>query len=115
MFRRFLMLAILLAAAALAWGHAEAVAYPEIRHASVVLPGLPAGPAPIRALLISDIHVAGPDMPPERLAGIADTIAGLDPDVVLIAGAGLGTSLLPLRIGAPPEMWPIGLKGGARN
>ncbi|HST36178.1 MAG TPA: metallophosphoesterase, partial [Allosphingosinicella sp.] len=41
---------------------------------------------PIRAVLISDIHVAGPDMPPARLARIVARINALRPDLVLIAG-----------------------------
>lgn len=86
MFRRLLMFAILIAAAGLAWGYAGAVADPEIRRASLALPGLPAGSPPLRVLLVSDIHVAGPDMSPERLTAIVATMNGLDPDLVLIAG-----------------------------
>ena len=41
---------------------------------------------PITAALISDIHVAGPDMPPARLAGIVEQINALQPDIILIAG-----------------------------
>lgn len=37
-------------------------------------------------MLISDIHVAGPDMPPARLARIVGRIDALKPDLVLIAG-----------------------------
>src|SRR5687768_10853594 len=84
--RRLLMFAILLAAAGLAWGYAGAIADPEIRRASIPMPGWPAGAPPLRALLVSDIHVAGPDMPPERLAAIVDSINRLEPDLVLIAG-----------------------------
>lgn len=29
----------------------------------------------------------------------------------LIVGAGLGTSILPLRLGAVPDMWSITIKG----
>jgi hypothetical protein len=37
-------------------------------------------------VLISDIHVAGPDMPPKRLREIVGQIDALAPDLVLIAG-----------------------------
>lgn len=40
----------------------------------------------MRAILISDLHVAGPDMPPERLRRIVDRINALRPDLVLVAG-----------------------------
>ena len=48
--------------------------------------GWPTGEPPLRILLLSDIHVAGPDMPPERLAGLVAQFNRLHPDLVLIAG-----------------------------
>ena len=95
--RRVLMFAILLAAAGLAWGYAGAAADPEIRRASLALPGLPADSPPIRALLISDAHVAGPDMPPGRLSGIVDTMNRLQPDLVLIAGDLISDKMIATR------------------
>lgn len=68
------------------WGYAEATSVPLVRQAKIALPGWPAGAPPVRALLISDIHVQGPDMHPARLAGIVSRIAALAPDAVLIAG-----------------------------
>lgn len=56
---------------------------PLVRRTEVALPGLT---QPLRAVLVSDIHVAGPDMPPERLARIVAQINALRPDLVLIAG-----------------------------
>ncbi|ANU08262.1 metallophosphoesterase [Paraurantiacibacter namhicola] len=41
---------------------------------------------PVRIALLSDIHVAGPDMPPSRLRGIVKQVNALKPDLVLIAG-----------------------------
>lgn len=57
-----------------------------MRRAEVAL--LPAGSPDkrLRLLLISDIHVAGPDMPPARLARIVEQANALWPDAVLIAG-----------------------------
>lgn len=57
-----------------------------IERTTVTMRGLPAGSAPLRVALISDIHVAGPDMPPERLARIVQQVDALEPDIVLIAG-----------------------------
>jgi predicted MPP superfamily phosphohydrolase len=37
-------------------------------------------------LLLSDIHVGGPDMPPARLARIVSRANALRPDIVLLAG-----------------------------
>lgn len=39
-----------------------------------------------RIVLLADIHVAGPDMSPTRLAGIVTQVNALQPDMILIAG-----------------------------
>lgn len=59
---------------------------PVVRATTVTLPDMPADSAPVTVALISDIHVAGPDMPPERVERIVAQINALRPDAVLIAG-----------------------------
>lgn len=59
---------------------------PVVRRAAIVLPAYPAEAQPLTIALISDIHVAGPEMPPSRLAGIVGQVNALRPDLVLIAG-----------------------------
>lgn len=59
---------------------------PIIRRADVPLADWPQGAPPVNVLLVSDTHVAGPDMPPERLARIVDRLNALKPDLVLLAG-----------------------------
>ena len=76
------LLVILLAAKA--WH--DTMADPLVRHATILLPAYPADAPPLTIVLISDIHVAGPDIPPSRLAGIVEQVNALRPDVVLIAG-----------------------------
>ncbi|MDP8913488.1 MAG: metallophosphoesterase [Pseudomonadota bacterium] len=87
--RQILLIGLLLASlafAALAWCYWSAVQAPVVRHATLGLKNWPAGAPRLRAILISDIHVAGPDMPPDRLGRIVDQINALSPDLVLIAG-----------------------------
>lgn len=72
--------------ALLGWMYWSAVADPVVREAEIGLPDWPAGAPPVRAVLVSDIHVAGPDMPPLRLARIVEQINALRPDIVMIAG-----------------------------
>lgn len=67
-------------------GWREAARDPVVRRASIALPDWPEGAPPIDVLLISDIHVAGVVMPPERLERIIAKLNRLEPDVVLIAG-----------------------------
>jgi uncharacterized protein len=87
--RRLVRLLLVLAAlglALLAFAYATAVSDPLVRHARIPLRDWPHGAPPARAVLISDTHVAGPDMPPERLRRIVAQINALEPDIVLIAG-----------------------------
>lgn len=83
---RLALLILLVGVAALAGGYATATADPAVRRAKISLPDWPAGARPVRVLLISDIHVAGPDMPPSRLARLVQRMNELSPDLVLIAG-----------------------------
>jgi predicted MPP superfamily phosphohydrolase len=76
----------LIAAALVGFAYWTAVADPVVRRFTVALPGWPKGVAPVRAVLISDIHVGGPDMPPARLTRIVAQINALRPDIVMIAG-----------------------------
>jgi hypothetical protein len=63
-----------------------AVSDPVVRTARVPAAGWPAGEPPLRLLLLSDVHVGGPDMPPARVGRIVAQINRLAPDIVLIAG-----------------------------
>lgn len=70
--------------AVMAWH--DTMADPVVRRAEVTLPGLPAEPGPLKLLVMSDLHVAGLDMPPARLARIVEQVNSMNPDYVLIAG-----------------------------
>lgn len=85
-FRWLLLVIVAAGLALLGWAYATAVADPVVRRAQIALPGYPANAPPITLALISDIHVAGPDMPPERLARIVKQLNALKPDMVVIAG-----------------------------
>jgi predicted MPP superfamily phosphohydrolase len=63
---------------------------PVVRRANVAVADWPKGEKPVTVLLVSDTHVAGPDMPPDRLARIVDQLNGLKPDLVLLAGDYIG-------------------------
>jgi predicted MPP superfamily phosphohydrolase len=82
--RRVLIALTALGLALLAFMYAEALRAPVVREESVAY--LPPGSDPFRILLIGDVHVAGPDMPPSRLAGIVAELSDLEADLILIAG-----------------------------
>ena len=83
---RVILLVGAAAGAVLLFGYWQATSEPVLRSATIALRDWPAGARPVRAILISDLHVAGPDMPPERLRRIVDRINALRADLVLIAG-----------------------------
>ena len=83
--RLFLVL-VLAGSGLIAFAYATAVSEPVVRNARVAAAGWPFGTPPLRLLLLSDVHVGGPDMPPARLRRIVERINGLAPDIVLIAG-----------------------------
>lgn len=68
----------------LAWHYTMAT--PVVFQADIALPDYPEGAPPVRVVLISDLHVSGPDMPPSRLAAIVGQINAQKPDIVAIAG-----------------------------
>lgn len=68
------------------YGLNQAMRDPVVRTASVAVKDWPEGQGPLRLVLISDIHIAGPDMSPERLRHIVDLVNAERPDIVLIAG-----------------------------
>lgn len=70
---------------------------PLVRAHPMSLPGLSPASGPTRVLLMSDIHVAGPDMTPERLTRIVARMNALHPDIVMIAGDFISDKLLATR------------------
>lgn len=84
--RRWVALVALLALVLLGKGYWNATRDPVVRTATVAVADWPAGQPPLSVMLLSDTHVSGPDMPPERLARIVDDLNRLKPDLVLIAG-----------------------------
>jgi predicted MPP superfamily phosphohydrolase len=81
--KRAALVLFLVGMAVLGWMYHVATADPVVRRTSVRAEGLT---APLRLILLSDIHVAGPDMPPSRVRRIVDQLDALHPDLILIAG-----------------------------
>jgi uncharacterized protein len=86
MIRKVLLILALLSSGVVAYMYSVAVRDPVIRRASIAIPGWPSGTPPMKVILISDVHVAGPDMPPQRLAGMVAKVNAAKPDLVLFAG-----------------------------
>lgn len=67
-------------------GVRNASADPIIRTARLTVADWPIGTPPMRLVLMTDTHVAGPDNPPERLERIVRQVNALRPDLILVAG-----------------------------
>ena len=86
MFRRAALLVLALGCALAAKVWYDTMRAPVVERLVVESTALPAGAASVTIALLADIHVAGPDMPPERLERIVAQVNALKPDVVAIAG-----------------------------
>lgn len=84
--RRLALIAALGIALLIAKAWHDTMSDPEVRQAEVTLPGLPAQSGGLRLLVMSDMHVAGPDMSPARLRRIVAQVNALHPDYVLLTG-----------------------------
>lgn len=83
---RLALLGLLLGASTVAWAYWTAVSEPIVRHAELATLPSNSSENELTLLLISDIHVAGPDMPPERLTRIVNQANEFSADAILIAG-----------------------------
>lgn len=70
----------------IAFGYSEDIRDPVVRRAQLFDAAWPRNVPQMSILLMSDLHVQGPDMPPERLGRIVRQVNDLHPDIVVIAG-----------------------------
>jgi uncharacterized protein len=85
-------------------GYRNATQMPLVRTAKVQAQNWPKGAPPVRVLLISDIHVADPDMPPERVTRIAEQLNATKPDLILIAGDLISEKSLATHLYTPQQV-----------
>ncbi len=104
LFKRILLLLTFLFVALVARGYWNATRDPIVRTARVAVADWPKDTPPVRVLLLSDVHVAGPDMPPERVLRIARNLNALKPDLVLIAGDLVSEKRLATKIYSPAQI-----------
>lgn len=89
-------------------GYRNATADPLVRRLTINVPDYPTGAAPVRILLFSDLHVHGPDMPPERVERIVAQINALHPDIIAVAGDFVGNHLIGRDYSIAESVAPLG-------
>lgn len=94
----------LLGAAVIGLGMYNATRDPIVRKAAIIMPDWPEDTAPIKVMLIADTHVAGPDMPPERLERILRQLNTQKPDLILLAGDFISEKRLATRLYSSAEL-----------
>ena len=88
--RRSIFAILALGLSLAAYGYFTAISEPIVRRATIALPDWPEGEPPLRVVLLSDLHVDGPDTPPSRIVRLVGQVNALSPDVVLLAGDFVG-------------------------
>lgn len=83
---RVLAALALLAVVLAGWGYRTARADPVVRRMTVALPGWPAGAAPVRVLVWSDLHLGNLATDEARLTRLVARANALRPDLVVLAG-----------------------------
>ena len=81
-----LLVVLALGIGLLTLGYSNARTDPIVRKAYIEVGDWPDGAPSLRVLALSDVHVSGPDMPPERVVRIARQLNRLSPDLILVAG-----------------------------
>ena len=77
---------------------------PVVERLAITSTAMPQGARPLRIVLVADIHVAGPDMPPQRLERIVGQINALRPDLIAIAGDLVSEKRTATRVYTPEEV-----------
>jgi uncharacterized protein len=103
-FRRLALMALVLVGAVGAKAWHDTMRAPVVERLELESKRLPAGSPPVTIALLSDIHVAGPDMPPERLGEIVALVNALQPDLVVIAGDLISEKRTATRIYSAAEV-----------
>jgi len=70
---------------------------PVVERLTIESDAMSLGERPVTIALLADIHVAGPDMPPSRLAEIVAQVNALKPDLIAIAGDLVSEKLVATR------------------
>jgi len=92
----------------IAIGYRNATAAPIVRRLALTLPNYPPAASPVKIVLFSDVHVHGPDMPPERVATIVQQINALRPDIIIGTGDFVGNTLVGKHYGVDDAIAPLG-------
>ncbi|MEP2736856.1 MAG: metallophosphoesterase [Erythrobacter sp.] len=102
--RRLVLIALFCGIILAAKAYYDTMRDPVVERLTITSSQFPVGSAPVTIALLADIHVAGPDMPPSRLAEIVDQVNALEPDLIAIAGDLVSEKRTATHIYSPEEI-----------
>lgn len=89
----------------LAWKiWSDTMSDPVIKHLNLTSAALPTDTKSVTIALIADIHMAGPDMPPDRVERIIDQVNALNADIIAVAGDLVSEKRSGTKIYSPEEV-----------
>ncbi|MCK0128707.1 metallophosphoesterase [Erythrobacter sp. F6033] len=109
MLRKLIIAGFLVAAIGAVKAGYDTMRDPVIERVAITSDELPVGSEPLTIAFLTDIHVAGPDMPPSRLERIVEQVNALEPDLIAIAGDLVSEKRTATHIYSPEEVvTPLG-------
>ncbi len=102
--RRALLAMVVVGAAVMVKAWHDTMRDPVVKRLSIESGALPAGAKPMTIAFLTDIHVAGPDMPPSRLERIVSQVNALEPDLIAITGDLVSEKRTATHIYSPEEI-----------
>ena len=103
----WLSAAVVAAAILAAQGYRNATASPLLRRVTVTVPDYPSASPPVTIALFADVHVHGPDMPPERVGQIVRQVDALNPDIIVAGGDFVGNSSIGRSYSVAASIAPL--------
>jgi uncharacterized protein len=88
-------------------GYRNALAPPVERRLNLSVRDFPRDRPRLRLVLLSDVHVHGPDMPPSRLRQIVERINQERPDIVVAAGDFIGNNWIGAQYSPAEAVAPL--------
>lgn len=104
MFRKILIVFAVITALMCWKVWSDTMSDPVVERLLVTSSDLPSNAKPVTIALVADIHMAGPDMPPERVERIVAQTNALGADIIAVAGDLVSEKRTGTRVYSPRDV-----------